>query len=63
MSHMIVQYGEISNRHNKDNSNKDDTFNVTKAVAKRSISIQITKARAVNWIPLDTQTGLPHDCE
>jgi hypothetical protein len=62
MSHMIVQCGGISRSSNKDNhnnhinsnnhrshNNKDDIINVTKAVARKSILMQITaRAKAAN---------------
>ena len=54
MSHMIVQHGEISHM-SKDSSsnrssrhNKDDITNVTKVAARKSILMQITRAKAVN---------------
>jgi hypothetical protein len=57
MSRMIVLCGEISR--SKDNSskgsnhssrrhNKDDTLNVAKAVVRKSILMQITRAKAAN---------------
>src|SRR4051794_17560090 len=59
MSRMIVQYEEISRSNNNNNSskdsnqsnhnhNKDDIINVTKAAARKSILIQIAKAKAAN---------------
>jgi hypothetical protein len=50
MNPMIVQYGEISRNKDKHSSryNKDDTFNVTKVAARKSILMQITKVRAAS---------------
>jgi hypothetical protein len=48
---MILQYEEISRSKkdsNKCNEQKDDIFNVTKAVVRKSILMQITKAKAEN---------------
>jgi hypothetical protein len=57
MSHMIVLFEETNHnsnkdsKHNKDNQSnhsKDDITPVTKAVARKSILMQIPKARAAN---------------
>jgi hypothetical protein len=50
MSHMVVQYGEISpNKKDSNNqSNKDAIYNVTKVVAKRSTLMQIARAKVPN---------------
>jgi hypothetical protein len=52
MNHMTVQYEEISHRCHKGSNNhshnKDAIYNATKAVARKSILMQITRARAVN---------------
>jgi hypothetical protein len=48
---MIVQHEQSSSNPNYLTSSsikKSDTFNVTKAVARKSILMQIPKARAVN---------------
>jgi hypothetical protein len=58
---MIVQRGEISS--NKDsNHNKEDIINVTKAVVRKSILIH-NKSQSGKWIPLDKDSGLPHQCQ
>jgi len=56
MNHMIVQHEEIShNNSNEDsnhsnhiNSSKGTTINVTKAVVRKSILMQTTRAKAAN---------------
>ena len=53
MSHMIVLYVGVivngsNNRSNHINNNKGPIYNVTKAAAMKSISMQIPKVKAVN---------------
>jgi hypothetical protein len=52
MNHMIVLFEEISHSRNKNsnhiNSSKDDIFNVTKAVVRKSILMKIAKVKAAN---------------
>jgi hypothetical protein len=50
MSHMIVQYVEISRNSNKDSSrhNKYGIINVTKAAVRKSTLTQIPKAKAAS---------------
>jgi hypothetical protein len=66
MNHMIVHRETVlkSNRSNDNNNrhNKGDIINVTKAVARKSILMQIIKARAASGFP-DKDTGLPHQCQ
>jgi hypothetical protein len=45
----IDEHGEInSNKYSNNHNNKGDTTNVTKAVARKSILMQITRPKAAN---------------
>jgi hypothetical protein len=62
---MILQYEEISSSKkdsNKCNEQKDDIFNV-KGCSQEIYFDANNKSQSGKWIPLDKDTGLPHQCQ
>jgi hypothetical protein len=49
--------------HQHQQQQQGDTINVTKAVVRKSILMQIKKTQSGKWIPLDKDTGLPYQCQ
>ena len=43
--------------------NQGAIYNVTKAVARKIYFDARNKSQSGKWIPLDKQTGLPHQCQ
>jgi hypothetical protein len=62
---MIVQHEGviIRNSNNYNKCSRGDIINVTKAVARKSTLQIIKKSQSGKFIPLDKETGEPHQCQ
>jgi hypothetical protein len=65
---MIVLHGKSNSRKKEykrqiNNSRLKNIIAATKAVARKSILMQITRVKAANGIPLSKDTGSPHQCQ